>query len=118
MGIRDWLKQQADRRAHRSEQAVLVHFKYGSTDLSTLVALENALTLVIARAKAGEMDSNAIAADGSTGTLFMYGPSADRLFSVIRPTLETAPFLRGARVLLRYGPPEDGVEERALTLAD
>ena len=76
------------------------------------------LRLVIARAKAGELDGNAIAADGSNGTLFMYGPSADRLFSVVRPTLATAPFLRGAQVLLRYGPPEDGVEERALTLGD
>ncbi len=46
MGTLDWLGQQADPSAHKSEQAVLVHFKYGSTDLSMLVALENALGAV------------------------------------------------------------------------
>lgn len=98
------------------EHAVLVYFDYGSTDLSALFEVERTLERVIADAQAGELDGNEIATDGSDGTLFMYGPDADALFAVIRPTLEAAPFMRGARVLLRYGPPSDGVSELTLTL--
>jgi hypothetical protein len=46
----------------------------------------------------------------------MYGPDADRLFEAVRPVLESAGFMRGARVRLRYGPPEDGVREREVVL--
>ena len=98
------------------EQAVLVYFDYGSTDLSALFAVEEALERVIADAKAGELDGNEIATDGSDGTLFMYGPNADALFAAIHPTLEAAPFMQGARVVLRYGPADADVPERTLTL--
>ena len=57
-----------------------------------------------------------MAADGSDGFLYMYGPDADRLFAAVRPVLEGADFMRGARVTLRYGPPEDGVPEREVVL--
>jgi hypothetical protein len=94
-----------------SEHAVIVHFEYGSTDLSRLFALEEQLEQAIAVAKAGEFDGNEVAADGSDGYLYMYGPDADRLFAAVRPALEGAGFMRGARVVLRYGPPQDGVRK-------
>jgi hypothetical protein len=94
-----------------AEHAVIVNFNYGSTDLEPLFELEEQLETAIAEADAGEFDGNEIATDGSDGTLFMYGPDADRLFDVIRPILEAAPFMKGARVRKRYGPPEDGVRE-------
>lgn len=65
----------------------------------------------IDRAGVGEFDGDELASDGSDGTHYMYGPDADALFAVIKPLLEAADFMRGARVQLRYGPPADGVLE-------
>ena len=99
-----------------SDHALVVHFEYGSTDLSRLFALEELIEQAIERHAAGEFDGNEVAADGSDGFLYMYGPDADRLFAAVRPVLEGAGFMRGARVTLRYGPPEDGVREREVVL--
>jgi hypothetical protein len=100
------------------EHAVLVHFAYGSTELSRLHALEDQIEEVIAAVGVGELDGNEIATDGSGGTLYMYGPDADSLFAAVRPVLETADFMRGARVRLRYGPAEDGRREVEVVLGD
>ncbi|GMV92378.1 MAG: hypothetical protein AMXMBFR82_21560 [Candidatus Hydrogenedentota bacterium] len=97
--------------------AVIVHFQYGSTDLSRIFQLEKRLEDAIETSRAGEYDGNEIAVDGSDGSLYMYGPDADRLFDVVRPILESTDFMQGAKVMLRYGPPEDGVEEKTLILA-
>jgi hypothetical protein len=98
------------------EHAVLVQFAYGSTDLSRLFALEDRLEEAIVGAGVGEFDGNEVAADGSHGTLYMYGTDADALFAVVRPALEATDFMRGACVRLRYGPPEDGVREAEVDL--
>ena len=86
------------------EQAVIVSFQYGSTDLSRLFQLEDRLERAILAASAGELDGNEMAVDGSHGSLYMYGPDADVLFRAVRPILEAADFMRGARVQIRYGP--------------
>jgi len=100
------------------EHAVIVTFTYGgSTDLDPLFALEKQLESSIAAARAGEYDGNEVAVDGSDGTLYMYGPDADKLFAAVRPALEACSFMRGAVVKLRYGPPADGVPEREVRLA-
>lgn len=99
------------------EQAVIVHFKYGSKDLSRLFALEDKLEKAILRAKAGEYDGNEIAVDGSDGFLYMYGPDADRLFTVIKPVLENTPFMKGAQVKKRYGPPQGNSRETNVTIS-
>lgn len=104
-------KKNAEAQNRLPEHAVLVHFAYGSTDLSRLFSLEERLEEVIAAAGVGEFDGNEVAVDGSDGTLYMYGPDADALFEAVRPTLEATDFMQGARVRLRYGPPEDGVRE-------
>lgn len=116
LGIFDKLFRRAKPPAPSSEHAVLVYFDYGSTDLGALFAVEETLERLIADAEVGELDGNEIAVDGSDGTLFMYGPDADALFAAIRPALEAVPFMRGARVVLRYGPPADDVSERTVTL--
>jgi len=36
-------------------------------------------------AKARELDGNEVAADGSGGTLYMYGLDANRLFETVKP---------------------------------
>jgi hypothetical protein len=99
-----------------SEHAVIVHFHYGSTDLSRLFALEQEIEEAIAAAGVGEFDGNEVAADGSDGSLYMYGPDADALFAAVRGRLEAADFLRGARVKLRYGSPQGGVKEVEIAL--
>ena len=98
------------------EQAVIVHFKYGSKDLKRLFALEDKLETVISQAKAGQYDGNEVATDGSDGFLYFYGPSADRLYEVIKPVLLSASYMPGAKVTLRYGPPKVGVPQRNIVL--
>ena len=99
----------------RVDHAVLVNFDYiGSTDLTLLFDLETKLEAAIGAAKVGELDGNEVATDGSDGTLFMYGPDADRLFEAVKPVLERCSFMRGARVTLRYGSP--GANQRELVL--
>jgi hypothetical protein len=97
------------------DHAVLVNFDYiGSTDLTFLFSLETKLETAINSAKVGEFDGNEIAADGSDGTLYMYGPDADRLFETVKPVLEGCSFMRSARITLRYGSP--GATQRLLVL--
>jgi hypothetical protein len=100
------------------EHAVIVKFAYiGSTDLDPLFALEAQLESTITAARVGEYDGNEVAVDGSDGTLYMYGPDADKLFAAVRPVLEACSFMKGAVVKLRYGPPADGVREHEVRLS-
>ena len=99
-----------------SEQAVIVRFNYGQPDLNPLYELEDKLIAAIDSAEAGEFDGNEVAVDGSDGTLYMYGPDADRLFEVVRPVLSSATCIRDAVATIRYGPPEDGVKEREVKI--
>jgi len=99
-----------------SEQAVIVHFEYGQTDLNPLYELEDKLIAAIEAADAGEFDGNEVATDGSDGSLYMYGPDADRLFTAIRPVIASATCIRNAVATVRYGPAEDGVKERQLAI--
>ena len=98
------------------EHAVIVVFDYGSTNLQPMFDLEEKLERAISNAQVGEYDGNEIAIDGSDGSLYMYGPDADRLFAVIKPILQSTPFMHGAKVKLRYGPPEDDVPENIVTI--
>jgi len=99
------------------DQAVIVRFNYGSTDLTRLFELETQLEAAISKANAGEYDGNEVAVDGSDGILYMYGPHADRLFQAIKPVLESAPLMKGAKVTIRYGPAAEGVRENIVTIA-
>ena len=99
-----------------SEQAVIVHFRYGQSDLSPLFELEDHLTKVIDATGVGEFDGDDVATDGSDGYLYMYGPDADRLFEAVRPVLESATCLHDAVAKIRYGPPADGVKEKEVRI--
>lgn len=106
----------ADDKASASQQAVVVHFRYGSTDLKPLFALEDKLVAAIKGAGVGDLDGDEVTAGGSDGYLYMYGEKADRLFEVIKPILATAPFMKGARVAKRYGPPGQAVRQVVIDL--
>lgn len=98
------------------EQAIIIHFLYGSTDLSTLYALEDRLEEAIARTRTGRLDGHEIAKDGRDGYLYLYGPDADELFSAIKSTLEETSFLKGAEVTKRYGQPDKNPRETSLLI--
>ncbi len=66
--------------------------------------LEEQIERALAAATAGELDGDEVAADGSDGFLYMYGPDADRIFDVVLPVLWSADFMEGAAVTRRYGP--------------
>lgn len=91
------------------DHAVIVHFDYGSTDLSALCALEQQLEHAIDNAGVGEFDGNEVAVDGCDGSLYMYGPNADALFAAVRPILEQSDAIQNAVATVRYGPPGDDV---------
>ncbi len=99
-----------------SEQAVIVRFIYGQTDLDPLYELEDKLIAAIEAAGAGEFDGNEVATDGSDGILYMYGPDADRLLGAVRAVLASASCMQKAVATIRYGPPEDGVKEREVAI--
>ncbi len=99
------------------EHSVLVYFTYPHAELTELFALEERLSEAIVAASAGEFDGNEVSVDGTDCMLFMYGPDADALFAAVRPVLEASEFMKGARVKLRYGPPDDGVREVEVVLA-
>ena len=90
-----------------NEHAVLVYFDYAREELDDLHDLEEQLREAVGEAGVGEHDGHEIAMDGSHGTLFLYGPDADKLLSVVRPILLAAPCLENARAVLRYGSADD-----------
>ena len=99
-----------------SEQAVIVRFAYRQLDLGPLQELEDELISAIEAADVGEFDGYEIANDGSDGSLYMYGPDADKLFEAVRPVLASARCIQNVVATIRYGPPEDGVKERDLAI--
>ncbi len=85
------------------EQAVMVHFSYGSTDLQPLRALEAQLEQALSSSGAGDFDGDEMAVSGKDGYLYMYGPSADRVVDVVLPILQGVQFMHGALVTKVYG---------------
>jgi hypothetical protein len=100
-------EQSMDAAGNGGEHAVIVHFDYGSTDLSNLFDLEDELIAAVEAAGVGECDGHEIAMDGSDGYYYLYGPDADALFAVIRPLLVSTARISNPEVTLRYGPVND-----------
>jgi hypothetical protein len=92
--------------------AVLIHLdtSYSPEDLAEL---EDKLAALVENARVGEFDGNEIGPDKTT--LFLYGPDADVLFSVVRATVQQNPVSHDARVVLRYGDP--GSTQREFVLS-
>jgi hypothetical protein len=89
------------------EHAVIVHFSYGHKDWSPFFKFEETLEKAVNASGLGDYDGNELAVDGSDGTLYMYGPDADRLFAFVKPYLESARILKDIEVTLRYGAADD-----------
>jgi hypothetical protein len=91
--------------AQSAEQAVVVHFEH-SGDWADFFQWEPAITQAVSSA-GYEYDGNELAANGADGTIYMYGPDADKLFAVALPFLKRAPFLTHKVATLRYGAATD-----------
>ena len=93
------------------EHAVIVHLVLSDGDVGSeaeqarVWELEDQLAPAIAAARVGQYDGNEIA-EGEA-VLYMYGPSVDSLFDVVRPLLREFTPLPGSHVIKRYGSAED-----------
>ena len=85
------------------EQAVMVHFEYGSADWAPFFAFEKTLRERVDSSGAGDYDGNELATSGADGYLYMYGPDADKLYAVAEPLLKSCALLKSATVTLVYG---------------
>jgi hypothetical protein len=83
-----------------AEQAVLLHLAT-STDPAGLDPIEEPLMEALDGTDIGYLDGNAVGSDDAV--IYLYGPSADRLWSTIEPTLRAAPVPPGSYAIKRYG---------------
>jgi hypothetical protein len=103
--------------ANPNEQAVLIHLDgqslpdeiYEQYDLETL---EDQLTGIMNANSLGKFDGNEFGPEETV--LFIYGPDAERLFAGIESAIRAYPLCRGARVVIRKGPP--GAPEREMRM--
>jgi len=93
------------------EQAIIIKFEYGLNDLKPFYDLSEKLNSLAENSGLGEYDGHEIALDKSDGFFFLYAPDAKMLYEVIKEAIEDTAFMKNANVKLRFGPPEDGVEE-------
>jgi hypothetical protein len=101
------------------EQALIITFplqsgKTGNAEERNkrLYALEDQLIVAIKESGAGEYDGNETG-DG-VFTIYIYGPSAERLFSVVRPILKKFRPPAGSYLIKRYGKPGSKQDRVAL----
>ena len=99
----------------RVEQAVVVKVVGRRLDPDRMAELEDRLERAIRRAGSGEVDGHELDMEGRSGTVYLYGPSADALLDAVAPELATVEWLDEIVARVRYGPP--GARERQVTIA-
>jgi hypothetical protein len=99
-----------------NEQAVIIEFNYGLKDDEPFYDLSDKLKTIVEESGLGEYDGHEIAMNNSEGSFYLYGPDAKKLYKVVKETIEKTPFMAGANIRLRLGPPEDGVKEVSFIL--
>ena len=88
----------------REEQSVIIwFFHYEYEELDELIDLEFRLDKLVTENGLGRCDGNEINCDGTDGSLYFYGPSAEKIFLAIKPTLQETDFMRGAIASLTFG---------------
>jgi hypothetical protein len=91
------------------EQALIATIKLRSGDMGgaeergRIVALEDQLSDAIKRSATGEFDGDEYG--GGVCAIYMYGPSAERLFVATLPVLKKFRAPAGSYVIKRYGKP-------------
>ncbi len=93
------------------EHAVIIYFDYQKETIEDLHQLADRLEQIISKNNVGMYDGHEIRMDLNDGSLYMYGPDAEQLYKAIEKTLLSTDFMIGARAILRFGPPEDGIKQ-------
>jgi len=98
-------KKPAASRYNRSEeQSVIIwFFHYEYEELDELIDLEEKLGQLLEDTGLGRCDGNEIACEGTDGSLWFYGPSAENIFTAIKPILQEIDWMRGAVATLNSG---------------
>lgn len=99
-----------------TEEAVIIEFNYGLEEIEPFYDLSEKLRTIVDESNLGEYDGHEIAMDNSDGSFYMYGPDAKKLYELIKKTIEQTPFMKGANIRLRFGPPQPGVKEISFIL--
>lgn len=92
-------------------QAVIVYLPLHGGDMGSeeerdvLFALQERMMEVLAEAGVGELDGD-LWGEGEC-VLYLYGPDADRLYTVIEPLLKACPQASGGYAIKQYGDPVD-----------
>jgi hypothetical protein len=97
-------------------QEVEVHFTYGSTNFQHLFALEDLLGAALSNAAVGVYEGHDVAADGSNGHFYIYGPDAEAIQQVIVPLFADFSFMRGAKITMWFGPRKWRTPKRVIQL--
>jgi len=79
-----------------------------------IVALEHQLSSAIEQSRAGKLDGDEFG--GGVCTIYLYGPSAHRLFEIVLPILRDFRPPAGSYVIKRYGGP--GSKEDRVSLGE
>lgn len=101
------------------EQALIATVKLRSGEMGSpdererITALEDQLSDAIKNSAAGEFDGDEFG-DGAC-TIYMYGPSADRLLTVTLPVFRKFHAPAGSYVIKRYGKP--GAKQERISLS-
>jgi hypothetical protein len=83
-----------------------------SDEVQQVYKIESELTKAIERSRTGEYDGNEVLA--KMFTMYVYGPSADKLFDVARPILAKYQLPSGSRAVKRFG--DRGAKEERVSL--
>ena len=98
-------KQRKPSKYNKSEQqsVIIWFFHYEFEELDELIDLQERLGRLVEDNGLGRCDGNEIACEGTDGSLWFYGPSAEKIFAAIKPTLQEIDWMRGAVATLSFG---------------
>lgn len=86
-----------DNVVKRSQVEIVVN--YGNRDLTLLHGLEDELDAAAKSARAGQLDGDEVALDGSRASIYMTARHAALLVKTVGPILKAHQFSRDARII-------------------
>lgn len=98
------------------QEGVIIVFNYGLEEDEPFYELSDKLRVLVDESGLGYYDGHEMNIDNSDGSFYLYGPDAKKLYEVVKKTIEQTPFMAGAEVMLRLGPPKDGVKTVSFNL--
>src|SRR4030095_1470799 len=107
-----------DHSSTSDQHSVIINFNYEYEELDPLHELENRLLDLLTDPEIGYYDGHEVGLDSPDGTLFFYGPNAEKLFKAVKQELESTDFLKGATAQLFFGPSRNGVREISVVLGE